>query len=91
MHRHSSCEVLEWLCSGEEKSKSGWQAVTIKKRVIEPWAMGLIDDEAAALQEKAALLAVKDALQTVLEPHHIVQYLDCYRHTDVTDGLERMY
>ena len=39
-----------------------------------------------ALQEKAALLAVKEALQTIPDPHHITHYLESYRHTAHTDG-----
>ena len=37
-----------------------------------------------ALQEKAALVAVKEALQAMPEPHYITHYLECYRHTDAT-------
>lgn len=44
-----------------------------------------------ALQEKAALVAVKAALQTLPESHHITHYLDCYRYTAHIDGNQTDY
>lgn len=103
---HRSCfglaEVLSCHCSGERKSKTGWQAVTIQKRPLQPqgvlalWpglglALGLMPPEQAAHQQQAALLAVQQALQDIPPPHHITHYLDCCRHTDPMSGPEHMY
>ena len=66
-------EVLNCQCSGEEKTESGWQAVIIKKRVVvQQGLLGVLGpfSPSGALQEKAALLAVKEALQSIPEPHH---------------------
>lgn len=84
---------MAWTCSGEEKTETGWRAVTIKKRRIAPAGCSEAEavGEAFALQEKDALMAVKEALQGVPEPHHITNFLECHRHTDETHGLEYMY
>lgn len=81
----------ELFSSGEHKTQSGWEAVTIKKRILPPGIFNWLPAEAAALQEEAALMAVREALQAIPEPHHITHYLESYRHTDVTDGMEYMY
>ncbi|KAL3146806.1 Chk1 protein kinase [Trebouxia sp. C0009 RCD-2024] len=74
---------------GEKKTKRGWTAVTIKKRLLQP--LGWHPPEQAALQEEAALMAVQQALQLTPLPHHITHYLDSFRHTDPTYGLDCMY
>lgn len=84
-------KVWKCICSGEHKTQSGWEAVTIKKRILPPGIFNWLPAEAAALQEEAALMAVREALQAIPEPHHITHYLESYRHTDVTDGMEYMY
>lgn len=68
----------------------GWQAVTIKKRPMEGPVAQLLPEE-AALQEKAALKAVKDTLQLTPPPHHITYCLDSFRHTDPLSGSTSTY
>ncbi|KAL3160380.1 hypothetical protein ABBQ32_010706 [Trebouxia sp. C0010 RCD-2024] len=40
-----------------------------------------------ALQEEAALMAVKEALQTIPEPHHVTYHLESWRYIDDTYRL----
>ena len=63
--------------------------MTIKKKLMQP--QGGDSSEKAALQEKAALKAVKQTLKLTFAPHHITRLLDCYRHCDPTYGLDFMY